>query len=974
MTTTDDSKFSDFTTLEKYAEDHGDIKWKDTVGFVTYKRTYSRRLQDDDPDSKTESFKQTIMRVIKACNTQLDMKLTPDEQCEYFDVFANFKALPAGRFMWQLGTKTVNKYGLLSLQNCAFTNIDTPVDPFCWVFDCLMLGSGVGYNIQHKYVNQLPKPRVVTSTRTDTNDADFIVPDSREGWVSLLRYVLTAHFPSRDDTPSEFTYSCICLRSKGALIKGFGGTASGPEYLCSGIADISKVINARAELGESLRPIDCLDIMNLIARTVISGNVRRSAQIAIGDHDDIEFLKAKRWDLGGIPNWRCYSNNSVVCDDTSKLPQEFWDGYKGNGECYGLINLEMSKKMGRTGEIQYPDPNVCGFNPSLRKGTLVLTINGIKPIEQLEDTFFMVRNLSGGWSVARCWMSGVDKPLYKITLSNGKTYYSTAEHKWPVLSIVRTAQPSKSIDSKSDSKLETVTEESGDGGDGNVNQGESPPVNATNTTNANVGVNRTATPAVKSGDWLPYRVSTSLCTPKDATESYSDGFCLGLLYNSPTAFVLGTDDLPAYVWAIEKNEHTECVTRILIKWLAGIDSAVVQFSDQKTHTVYSARSAALTTYMKQFGCSVSSDFENNTVKLPQSMYTGTEVFRRGFIDATYTLNGELDETNTTCTIVNAHKLVVEGLWNVLGFYGVSGVVKEDAPVYVLEFPAGLFARLFPVSHTDKRKKLLTIASDTYGGVDKIAVVSCELTELKENVWDVSVYDDAHMFALSHCYTGNCGEQSLESRETCCLQEMFLPNIDSQEELTKVAKMMYRLAKHSMRLPCHQKSTEKIVHKNMRMGIGVTGILQAVNKMDWLGPTYEDLRTYDKEYSEVHGFPTSIKLTTVKPSGCVDPDTVVKTSDGCKTMRQIFADQGIDIDNAGDGQVWYDVNKPLKVLDCDNNAQDVTKLFDNGVQETVTFNVGESGSVTCTPEHKFMLMDGTWKRACDLTTGDVIKSY
>jgi hypothetical protein len=72
--------------------------------------------------------------------------------------------------------------------------------------------------------------------------------------------------------------------------------------------------------------------------------------------------------------------------------------------------------------------------------------------------------------------------------------------------------------------------------------------------------------------------------------------------------VLGTDDLPAYVWAIEKNEHTECVTRILIKWLAGIDSAVVQFSDQKTHTVYSARSAALTTYMKQFGCSVSSDF------------------------------------------------------------------------------------------------------------------------------------------------------------------------------------------------------------------------------------------------------------------------------------------------------------------------------------------------------------------------------
>jgi ribonucleotide reductase alpha subunit len=103
--------------------------------------------------------------------------------------------------------------------------------------------------------------------------------------------------------------------------------------------------------------------MNIIGKIVVAGNVRRSAQIAIGDHDDIEYLRAKRWDLGGIPNWRAMSNNSVACDDITLLPEEFWEGYKGNGEPYGLINLEASRRMGRTGDIMYPDPDVMGYNP-----------------------------------------------------------------------------------------------------------------------------------------------------------------------------------------------------------------------------------------------------------------------------------------------------------------------------------------------------------------------------------------------------------------------------------------------------------------------------------------------------------------------------------------------------------------------------------------------------------------------------------
>ena len=102
--------------------------------------------------------------------------------------------------------------------------------------------------------------------------------------------------------------------------------------------------------------------MNIIGKIVVAGNVRRSAQIAIGDYDDVAFLQAKSWDLGNVPNWRAMSNNSVICSDTSKLPQEFWDTYE-KGEPYGLINIELAKICGRLGETQFPDPDVEGFNP-----------------------------------------------------------------------------------------------------------------------------------------------------------------------------------------------------------------------------------------------------------------------------------------------------------------------------------------------------------------------------------------------------------------------------------------------------------------------------------------------------------------------------------------------------------------------------------------------------------------------------------
>lgn len=330
-----------------------------SIGYIVYKRTYARKL--NGPDDVTEDWPDTVNRVVEAARKQLRVGFSVEEEQRLVNYMLQLKGTVAGRFLWQLGTDTVERLGLPSLQNCSFVVVNEPVRPFTWAFDMLMLGSGVGFNIQREHVYKLPEviEGFVRPQRSDRADADFVVPDSREGWVALLKRTLESAFSTSE--PAGFTYSTQLIRGKGAPIKGFGGVASGPEDLCWGIGEIGRVLEERA--GKQLRPIDCLDIMNIIASVVVSGNVRRSAQIAIGDCDDIQYLRSKRWDLGNVPNWRAMSNNSVVCNDISQLPEEFWEGYKGNGEPFGLINLKLSREVGRLGDKRYKDKKVMGYNP-----------------------------------------------------------------------------------------------------------------------------------------------------------------------------------------------------------------------------------------------------------------------------------------------------------------------------------------------------------------------------------------------------------------------------------------------------------------------------------------------------------------------------------------------------------------------------------------------------------------------------------
>ena len=329
------------------------------LGWLVYKRTYARKTGDT-----TENFGQTIKRVLRACQEQFHCGFTTDELLDAWRLFMNLKGSVSGRTLWQAGTQTVGRLGLASLMNCAFTKVDEPVMPFVWTMDMLALGCGVGFSVERRNIDKLPSvaDADVRVARLDTKDADFIVPDSREGWGKLLAAVLQAFFV----TGESFTFSTILIRGKGSSIAGFGGVASGAEILCTGMAQISDVLRKRR--GQKISSVDALDIMNIIGSIIVAGNVRRSAMIAIGDPDDIPYLRAKRWDLGSIPPWPCMSNSRVACWSIAELPEEFWEGYRGNGEPYGLVNLDLARRVGRLVDgDKYPDPSVDGGNPCMEQ-------------------------------------------------------------------------------------------------------------------------------------------------------------------------------------------------------------------------------------------------------------------------------------------------------------------------------------------------------------------------------------------------------------------------------------------------------------------------------------------------------------------------------------------------------------------------------------------------------------------------------
>lgn len=314
---------------------------------VVYKRTYARK-----DFGRVESWSDTVMRAIRGNIRNHDVKEAEIKRLEFY--MLNRKAGPAGRGLWFSGAPAHAALGGAALNNCWYLNGDDWKN-LVIAQDLLMLGGGVGMSVEHRYVSKLPHVRSdVKIVHKQSKDAYFIVPDSREGWCELLYKTLEAYFV----TGKSFDFSTVCIRGAGELIKGFGGTASGPHSLIKMVEKISTLLDSRA--GKHLRPIDMADLLCCVAEMVVAGNVRRSALMILGDPWDREFLKMKRWDLITVPSQRSNANFSVVVEDFDDLTPYFWKTYE-MGEPFGIFNRKNARKFGRMGELR-PD-TAEGVNP-----------------------------------------------------------------------------------------------------------------------------------------------------------------------------------------------------------------------------------------------------------------------------------------------------------------------------------------------------------------------------------------------------------------------------------------------------------------------------------------------------------------------------------------------------------------------------------------------------------------------------------
>ncbi len=334
------------------------------LGYISFKRTYARPVPGEG--GRTEEYWETVRRVVEGCYTiqlnhcaSLKLPWKPDKAQrsaqEMYRLMWAFKFLPPGRGLWMMGTDYIYERGSAALNNCAFVSteeIDTDfAEPFCFLMDMSMLGVGVAFDTQGA--------GRVTIREPQKGEYTHVVEDSKEGWADLIRVVLDS-FVGRAKSPAHIDYGKI--RPMGSTIHTFGGIAPGPGPLIECVNNIKKILSPRS--GHLISSTDITDLMNVIGKCVVSGGVRRTAELALGSPTDTEYLQLKDPKLHGdkLTAWRWASNNSVSAIEGMDY-HEVGSQTAKNGEP-GYFWQENARAYGRLKDpADYADAKVQGTNP-----------------------------------------------------------------------------------------------------------------------------------------------------------------------------------------------------------------------------------------------------------------------------------------------------------------------------------------------------------------------------------------------------------------------------------------------------------------------------------------------------------------------------------------------------------------------------------------------------------------------------------
>ncbi|MFI0553395.1 ribonucleoside-triphosphate reductase, adenosylcobalamin-dependent [Streptomyces scabiei] len=305
--------------------------WKTETAKTVYERTYRR----EKPNGELETWPETVRRVVAGNVALVEPRYIEAGEAERLvELIESWKVMPAGRHLKSSG---VNDYALNNCWAAGWEKSD-PAEHFTFTLLRLAEGGGVGANYSNHYLSDFPA--VVSPVKVhvvcDPSHPDYLdmaeagllsteyshtwagaygVEDSREGWAEALGDLIrTAHNP--ETKHQDRVYDVSRVRHRGAPLRSFGGTASGPAPFAEMLAEVGKILTRCVFGPVEWAPLDGISAMEIdheIARCIVSGGVRRSARMSIMRWDDPqidEFLACK---ADQSKHWT--TNISVEVDD-----------------------------------------------------------------------------------------------------------------------------------------------------------------------------------------------------------------------------------------------------------------------------------------------------------------------------------------------------------------------------------------------------------------------------------------------------------------------------------------------------------------------------------------------------------------------------------------------------------------------------------------------------------------------------------
>jgi len=366
-----------------------------------YKRTYARWLEKE---KRREEWPESVRRYIDFFKERFPQ--FSNELEDAFSAIVEKAVMPSMRGLWTAGP-ALEREGICQY-NCSFIQIDYP-KAFAEVLYILMNGTGVGFSVEHQFIDRLPN---VPSSISPSNDI-VVFADSKKGWAEgyykILRYLWQGKDPK---------YDLSKIRPKGSRLKTFGGRASGPDVLADLIEFTKKVFyNAAKDGSRKLNSIECFDMLCMIASCVIVGGVRRSACIALTDLSDDRMSKAKMGQFFNQTPWRSYTNISAAYKErpsSRKLISEWLKLIESQSGERGIFNRVAADSKVKSIGRRIPGYE-WGTNPCFTGNMRILTVEGYKTFKELDGKRIELIGSDGRIYEGMVWKSGYRKVIHLRT-------------------------------------------------------------------------------------------------------------------------------------------------------------------------------------------------------------------------------------------------------------------------------------------------------------------------------------------------------------------------------------------------------------------------------------------------------------------------------------------------------------------------------------------------------------------------------